>query len=69
MKRLRSALTTAAATVLLSVCGVVLASPAHAEGSVSVLGGTVTVKLDGVIELGLFGGTVLSLQNPLEGVV
>ncbi|MCF3101170.1 hypothetical protein IPZ58_06195 [Streptomyces roseoverticillatus] len=69
MKRLRSALTTAAATVLLSVCGVMMASPAHAEGTVHLLGDTVTVELDGVIEVGLFGGTVLSLQNPLEGVV
>ncbi|MFH8788660.1 hypothetical protein [Streptomyces roseoverticillatus] len=69
MKRLRSALTTAAATVLLSVCGVVPASPAHAEGSVSILGDAVAVGLDGVIEAGLFGGTVVSVQNPLEGIV
>ncbi|MGW2600948.1 hypothetical protein [Streptomyces klenkii] len=69
MKRLRSALTTAAATVLLSVGGVVLASPAHADADVNVLGDTVTVLADGVIDVGLFGGTVLSVQNPLEGVV
>ncbi|WP_424888461.1 hypothetical protein [Streptomyces sp. XH2] len=69
MKRLRSALTTAAATVLLSVCGVALASPAHADVDASVLGGTVTALADGVIDVGLFSGRVLSVQNPLEGIV
>ncbi|WP_367135666.1 MULTISPECIES: hypothetical protein [Streptomyces] len=69
MKRLRSALTTVAATVLLSVGGVVLASPAHADVDANVLGSTVTALADGVIDVGLFGGSVLSVQNPLEGIV
>ncbi|MEV5377535.1 hypothetical protein [Streptomyces nondiastaticus] len=69
MKRLRSALTTAAATVLLSVCGMVPASPAYAEGTIHLLGDTAEVELDGVIAVSLFGGTVVTLQNPLPGIV
>ncbi|MBF6044497.1 hypothetical protein GO001_04565 [Streptomyces sp. NRRL B-1677] len=69
MKRLRSALTTAAATALLSVCGVVLASPAHAEADVNLLGGVATVTLDGTIDVTLLGIPLPSLPNLLEGTI
>ncbi|MEV4506165.1 hypothetical protein [Streptomyces klenkii] len=69
MKRLRSALATAAATALLTVCGVALASPAHAEGDVSLLGGVATVEADGTIGVTLVGIHLLTLPNLLEGIV
>ncbi|MGK5547509.1 hypothetical protein ACSNOH_22650 [Streptomyces sp. URMC 127] len=69
MKRLRSALTTAGVTVLLSVCGAVLASPAHAEVDLNALGGLAVGHANQYVGLDVADVHVINLPVSLAPVL
>lgn len=69
MKPIRRALTTLAASVLLTVGGAALATPAHAETNINLLGGLVGATGDGTVALTSLGQPILALPNTLNGVV
>ncbi|MEU5419013.1 hypothetical protein ACFY1P_08915 [Streptomyces sp. NPDC001407] len=64
MKPIRRALTTLAASVLLTVGAAALATPAHAESNVNLLGGLINETSNGAIHL-----NGITLPNPLTPVL